>query len=150
MTTSATGKHGSVFIEVLVALLIVSVLAVPSVFLVRYARRTAVLDAAAGQVSSVVDLARDIAENERVAVSVIFTERSYGIFREDGELLDKEIKLPPGVRITEKTAGFDPVTFDENGRAKQAGHLTLQYGDGGDTREIVLYNLTGTCVIRRP
>jgi type II secretory pathway pseudopilin PulG len=144
-----TGKKGWSIIEVLIAILVISVVLVPTIIFVQKYNRRVRLDYAIGQVEESINLAGQYARSERSEIYVIFKEKSFCVRRENGELIGKEHKFPAHIAISEKTAGFDPVIFLPDGIPEKAGYIKITDENSNRTVKINLNNLTGKCTIER-
>lgn len=142
--TLETGKQaGLTFIEILVVVIILSLLIGISVFFPHRTISRINLENASKSICEIINTARIYAITERQKFYVVFKNNSYGIYREDGNVVSKVYNLPQFIIIKEKTAGFSPVEFLPQGNAKQAGHIILEDTSTKKTRKIILYNLTG-------
>ncbi|MCM8814989.1 MAG: prepilin-type N-terminal cleavage/methylation domain-containing protein [Candidatus Omnitrophica bacterium] len=147
--TSETGKKGITLIEILVVVVIIGLLIGFSVFFPHKAISRINLDNACKSICETLQTARYYAIAEKQNFRVFFGNNSYGIYRIDGTLVGKVIKLPQFIIIKEKTDGFSPAEFLPQGTARQAGYLVLQDTSSKKTAKIVLYNLTGKTKIEK-
>jgi len=139
-------KIGFSLIEFLISILILSILLIPSITVFFRYHQNLALTSSANEIVSALQLARSYAINERSSCTVVFEENTFSIYR-GGKLLDKKYNLPQHVKIKAKTPGFDPVVFLPDGTSSQAGSLILVEENSKKEKRIILYNLTGKCII---
>lgn len=147
--TLETGKKGLSLIEILVAVIIMSMIIGFSVFFPFKSISATNLDIASRTICEMLHTARSYAIAERQSFKVVFEDNSCSIYKSDSSIVGKTYKLPQFIVIKEKTDGFSPVEFLPQGVAKQAGHLILEDTSTKKTRKIVLYNLTGETKIQK-
>jgi len=141
-------KKGISLLEFLVVIFIFSLFLIPTMAFFHRRQQSLLLESAVKHITSTLQLARNYAIHERKTVEVIFEKNTFSIYIENGkELIGKENKLPLHIVIKEKTEGFDPVVFSPDGTAKQAGHLILLEENSKKEKKIILYNITGKCVV---
>ncbi len=134
-------------LEMLIVLLVLSLLALPTMSYFHKYHRALLLDSTAEKIVEAVGLAREYAVNERKEFYVVFSETGFAVLRENREPVGKEQRFPDHVEITGKSAGFDPVIFLPDGTSRTAGYLKI--GDTVEKKElkINLYNITGRCFV---
>lgn len=141
-------KKGISLLEFLVVIFIFSLFLIPTMAFFQRRQQTLLLESAAKCITSTLQLARNYALHERKTIKVIFKENTFSIYAENGkDLIGKENKLPLHIVMKEKTNGFDPVVFSPDGTAKQAGHLILLEENSKREKKIILYNITGKCIV---
>jgi len=146
-----TGKFkikGMSLVEILVAMVIIGLFMVFSVFYPHKAISRTNLDITCKCVCEILNKARSYAVAEHKKIQVIFNHDSCGIYQ-DGKIIDKIYRFPRLIVIKETTDGLFTCEFLPEGTAKQAGHITLEDTATKATKTIVLYNLTGKAVIKK-
>ncbi|MCM8768744.1 MAG: GspH/FimT family protein [Candidatus Omnitrophica bacterium] len=141
-------KTGLTILESVLILFIFSLLLVPTGTVFHRSFQSFSLETGAKQLVAALELARASALHERKEFQVVFTKNSFAIYREGKERLEKVYRLPKHVQVVEKTEGFDPVVFRPDGTSSQAGHLILRHERTGQEKRLVLYNLSGRCLVR--
>lgn len=140
-------QKGLSLVEILIVLAAYALLLVPTVAVFHRYNQVLLLDTACREVVATLQLARQLALEERKTVQVIFETECFTVYQAGKELLDKRRRLPEHVAFEEKTSGFSPVVFCPDGTAREAGHLVLREERSGKRKKIILYNLTGKCVV---
>ncbi len=140
-------KEGFSLSELLIVILILSLLLIPTIFIILRYHQSTILNSAVEEIISTLQLARNLAINERKEIKVVFEGNHFFIER-DGKIYTKIYNLPSHVKIKELTDGFKPVVFFPDGKAKKAGHMIIFEENSKREKRIILYNLTGKCVVR--
>ncbi len=139
---------GITILEVMVVLFIFSLLLVPTLTVFHKSQQKFALESGVKEILAVLEMARASALHERKNFQVVFGESSFAVYREGKELVDKLYRLPEHIIVVEKTKGFDPVVFLTDGTSQQAGHLVVAHEKSGVKKRLILYNLTGKCLVQ--
>jgi len=136
-------KQGFSLIEIVVIVGIMALLLGLSAVYYNKTLHHRYLDSAAKQVCEVMQTAHSYAASQNKHVTVVFNERTFAVFTEDGKLVGKENCLPQFVVVKEKSQGFSPAEFMPDGTAREAGYVILEEIHSQRRARITLYNITG-------
>ena len=142
-------RKGFSIIELVISLFILSLFLVFSITYFHNYHKSMLIELTAKDIVESASLAREYAINERKDFSIVFTDNSLTIMRNNQELVGKEYRFRERIRVKEKSEGFDPMIFTPNGSTKMAGFMIIEDISGGKEIKIVLHNLTGRCFIEQ-